>query len=365
MKVKELINYPSVNYNTAMQTFYSKKALIYLEGNLRSLCGTALEREGYDSEVVVADSPEAVVKAAEEGILLSFIRSQLLSMIERNGIPGCIVIAFPSRYGIAKEKDPDGSLLMKAILLACIMIGLEHHLADARFHLLILSKGDDRVRQLNDKPEKLLALLNVEKEDLKFRIDNFINDKALLARNFLFKTIDSDRMYTDPYTAVKGFLQQIDARFRLEKKVTVLSNPLISTKNDAPANVLYLAGDKLWMNGSFFDSVEEAEGLDVSKFHITGSLTTKNIKSVLEIIKNAIKDGISNDRFSPDKEIVITLGEKCVIDATAATAFAQLMVTDLARFKKKKILVSSMNDGIMRKSTGYTMIREYVRVDQY
>lgn len=365
MKVKELINYPPVNYNTAMQTFYSKKTLIYLEGNLRSLCGTALERAGYDSGETMADSQQAIVKAADEGILLSFIRSQILSMIERNGIPGCIVIAFPSRYGISKEKDPDGALLMKAILLSCLIIGLEHEMSDARFHFLIVTKGDDRVRTLNDNPEKLLALLKVEKENLKFRIDNYMKDKALLARNFLFKTVDSDRMYADPTSTVKGFLQQIDARFRLEKKITVLSNPLISTKNDAPASVYFLTADKVWFDGSFFDSVEETKDLDPSKFHITGSLTTKNIKSVMEIIKSAIKDGIGNERFTLDKEIVITLGEKCIIDATAATAFAQLMVTDLARFKKKKIIVSSANDGIMRKSTGYTMIREFVRVERY
>jgi hypothetical protein len=348
-----------------MQAFYSKKALVYLEGNLKSLCRTALEREGYDSEEVMADSRDAVLKASQEGILLSFIRSQILSMIEREGIPGCIVIAFPSRFGIPKEKDPDGSLLMKAILLSCVIIGLQHNMSEGRFHFLVLTKGDDRVRLLNESPEKLLALLKIDNENIKLRIDNLINDKALLARNFLFKTIDSDRMYTDPYTAVKGFLQQIDARFRLEKKVSVLSNPLISTKNDAPASVVYISAEGIWMDGNFYDSLEEAQGLEATQFHIIGSLTTKNIKSVIEIIKNAIKEGIGSDLFSQDREIVITLGERCTIDATAATAFAQLMVTDLARFKKKKILVSTVNDGMMRKSTGFTMIREFVRVDRY
>jgi hypothetical protein len=348
-----------------MDIIYSKKALLYLEGNLRTLCETAFVSEGFDAEEGMADSVDAICKAGEEGVLPSYIRSQLMSLIDHKGIPGCFVLAYPSRLGISKEKDPNGALLIKALLMSCLLIGFDKKYTDIRFHFLLATKGEDRIRSLNEEPEQLLSLINVEKSDFKNKLDALRKDKVLFARQFLVKAIDADRIYADPHLIVKGFLMQIDARFKLDKKITNKVSPAISTKNEMPAHVVFVSEQSVWVDGMSVDSYGLAEGLEKGRFHIVGSLNTHNLREVMELVKKGIREGIGDISFPADDEIIITVGDSCTIDATAATGFAQLMVTDLSRYKKKKIIVSSVNDGIMRRSHGYMMIREYVRVERY
>jgi hypothetical protein len=348
-----------------MDIIYSKKALLYLEGNLRTLCETAFLREGFDAKEGVADSIEAISKAGEEGVLTSYIRSQLISLIERKGMPSCFVLAYPARLGISKEKDPNGSLLIKALLLSCLLVSFDPRYDDVRFHFLIATKGEERIKSLSEEPEQLLSLIHIEKPELKKKLDVLRKDKALFARQFFFKAVDADRIYADPHLIVKGFLMQIDARLKLEKKVPAKPAQVIATKNEEPAHVIFITDKAVWVDGVSVNSYSPAEGLAKGRFHIVGSLSTNNLKDAIALLKKGIREGVCGITFPPDEEITLTVGDRCTIDATAATAFAQLMITDLARYKKKKIVVNSVNEGMIRRSHGYMMIREYIRLEQY
>jgi hypothetical protein len=349
-----------------MESIYIKKALLFLGGDLRKLCSDAFTENDCEVGEGILDSIEAVTRAADEGVLASFIRAQLVSLIERRGMPLCFVLVFPSRMGISKEKDPDGTLIARALFLAFITIGMDQKFSSSRFHLLVIIKGEAHAKIIENHPEKLLQALKLSNEKMKARIDNLVSDKSTFAKSFLVKVVDSDLFTAQSKLMVKGFLSQINARFNLETKVSSIAPPKISTKNDAPVNLVFIDGSGvIYLDGAVVEDFPDARGLEQNQFHVLGSLTTKNLKDLLNRIKQGVSAGFNDVTFGIDDEIVITIGTRCTIDATAATGLAQLLVSELARYKKKKVIVSSVNDGIMRRSHGYSMIREFIRVDVY
>jgi hypothetical protein len=349
-----------------MLPIYIKKTLLFIDGDFRKICSDAFAANDFEVGEGILDTVDAVTSAADEGVLASFIRAQLVSLIERRGVPLCFVLAFPSRMGIAKDKDPDGTLVARSLFLAFISIGMDQKYTSARFHLLVIVNGEDRARIIENTPSKLLSSLKISNEKINARIENLVNDKAAFAQSFLVKAVDSDTFAAHPVLMVKGFISQINARFKLETRITSSSPPKISTKNDAPAHLIFILENGVkYLNGNIVDSISEAEGLEPNRFHLLGSLTTKNLKDVMNLIKQGVTGGFRDVKFAADDEIVICLGTNCMIDATAATGFAQLLVSELARYKKKKVLASSVNDGILRRSHGYSMIREFIRVEHY
>lgn len=352
-----------------MLDIYSTKVFLYLpDGSLRTQITTALglcriEAEQSPSRI---STFEALRKEAPLAKGLSFYPQEFFSFVQRTGVPYCIVMNFLSDLSLAKETDPDRMLLLKNIMLSFITLSLKGHYAQVRAHImLVVGRAEAALADEYEKePSLFLKGLVTGNEQIDARIEMLRKDKAAFARLFLIRFQKGEDLIKSPELMVKGFITQIQTRYTLEQKLKSYAAPAISTQNEAPARVVYRCGSAVYIDGEE-DSSGEYAAIGEGQFHILGSLTTRNLRDVTDRVKNAVTGGICGKKFHQDDEIVVTLLADCMIDATAATGLAQLFVSGLARYKKKKIIVSSVNDGILRKSQGYGMIKEFIRIDMY
>jgi hypothetical protein len=349
---------------------YSKKVLLYLpDGSLRTQISEVISSHFLSPE----QSPtristfEALRKETPLAKGLSFFHQDFFALSQEFGVPYFIVINLSTDLSLPKETDPDRLLLLKTIILTFVKLSLNQQYAEARAHLLIVVDRADAARAEEFERDYTLLFKGLETGNDQFdaRIDLLKKDKAAFSRLFLVRFQKSEELFKSTEMMIKGFISQIETRATLEKKLKSLSVPVISTKNDAPALVLFNDGSSLFIDGKPSVPAEEYAALETGRFHILGSLTTRNLKDVTERIKTSVQTGIGRKKFNVDDDIIITMQKDCQIDATAATGLAQLFVSGLARYKKKRIIVSTVNDGILRKSQGYGLIKEFVRVDSY
>ena len=349
-----------------MADIYSKQALIFADGKIRSLAGDVFRRNGFMVGTGIVDTPDALRRSLMDGVLVSYLRAQIISLIERKGFPYCLILEMPYRHPLQTQKDPDGYALAKSLILSLVVIGMEQRYSEGRMNILVITGDNDRFVSIDKNPETLLSIVDPQNEQIKMRIDNLMRDRLVFSRQFLIKAVKEADFIRDPALMTGGFLAQITARSNLEKKIAPLSAPTVSMKNEADAKVVvFPGGGKCWINGEITDIPDELAGLREDAIHVIGALHTKNLKDVTNRIRALVTEGAGARKFSVNDEIVITMSSRCTIDATAATGFAQLLVTELSRYKKKKMIVSRVNDGVLRKSQGFMMIREYVRVDAY
>lgn len=349
-----------------MADIYSKQALLFADGKIRSLAGDAFRKSGFTVGAGIVDTPDALRRSLLDGVLVSYLRAQIISLIERKGFPYCYVLEMPYRHPLQMQKDPDGLALAKSLILSLVVIGMEQRYSEGRMNILVITGDNDRFSSIDKTPESLLSAVDPQNDQIKLRIDNLMSDRIVFSRQFLVKAVKESDFIRDPVLMTGGFLSQISARSNLEKKIAPLSAPAVSTKNAADAKVIILIGrNKCWINGDITDTPDELSGLREDAIHVIGAVHTKNLKDVTNRIRDLVTKGAGERKFTVSDEIVITMSRLCTIDATAATGFAQLLVTELSRYKKKKVIVSRVNDGVLRKSQGFMMIREYVRVDAY
>jgi hypothetical protein len=349
-----------------MGDFYSKQALIFADGNIRSLAGDVFRKHGFIVGAGIVDTPDALRRSLMDGVLVSYLRAQIISLIERKGYPYCFTVELPFKHPLQVQKDPDGCTLARSLLLSLLVIGMEQKYSEGRANLLVVSNEAERIRAIDSAPESILSIVDPQNEQIRLRLDNFMKDRILFSRKFLVKAVSSEIFVRDPSLMISGFLSQITARTNLEKKITPLSSPAVSMKNEASAKVLFfIDGEKCWIDGEIVRIPDDMVDLRKDAIHVIGAVHTKNLKEVTNRIRMLVTGGAGEHKFPAANEIVIMMGSGCTIDATAAMGFAQLLNSELSKYKKKKVIVSRVNDAVLRKSPGFMMIREYVRVDAY
>ena len=354
-----------------MISVYSKKALLLIpDGSARSQLQSALASSGYSAEqpTVKVGTFESLRREAPLAKGLSFFQQSFISYVQRDGVPYCIVINLNTDLSLPKETDPDRLLLLREIMLSFITLNMMPQYSDLRAHLMIVVGRADQARadECERNPSFLLKGMTSQNEQINARIELLRNDNAAFSRLFLIRYQKAEDLVKNAELMVKGFIAQIATRYTLEKKLKAYNAPAISVKDIAPVSVVYKINEKdIFIDGVKAEIKEEHTSLKVAQFHVIGSLTTQNIKKAIEMIRVSVVEGIGEKKYALDDEIVITLLDDCRIDATAATGLAQLFITGLPRYKKKKLIVNTVNDGMLRKSQGYGMIREFIRVDSY
>ena len=99
----------------------------------------------------------------------------------------------------------------------------------------------------------------------------------------------------------------------------------------------------------------------VNEFYVIGNWDKGNHGGVINTIRTAVSDGINNNKFDTSDEIKINIGNRCIIDSTIASSIFHLFEKDLKNFSNKKIYVNFKNAVIFQNSTGFNMIRKYIR----
>ena len=352
-----------------MLDIYSNKAFLYLpDGSLRTQIESALSLVKIRVESSTKISLfEALRVEAPLAKGLSFFQHDFFAYVQRTGVPSCIVIQLVSDLSLPKEIDPEKLLHLHTLMLSFVRLSMNPQFAAVRANIMIVVGRADASR--SDAYERDHSLffkgMATGNEQLDARIEMLRKDKAAFARLFLIRFQKVEDLIKSSELMIKGFYVQIQTRQTLENKLKAYASPVISTQNEAPARLIYrIDAQTVYVDGEAGSSEEYAQ-LASGQFHIVGSLTTRNLRDVMDRIKTQVLAGVAAKKFIPDDEIVVTMLAECTIDATAATGLAQLYVSGLARFKKKKIIVSTVNDGILRKSQGYGMIKEFIRIDVY
>ena len=91
---------------------------------------------------------------------------------------------------------------------------------------------------------------------------------------------------------------------------------------------------------------------------------TSELGSSVSILSTKDLKVIATLKFDADTPIVINMQEGCVTDASTAASLAQTLVHDLGGFVNIRVSVSGENRKILEKSTGYNLLREYLRFAQ-
>ena len=105
---------------------------------------------------------------------------------------------------------------------------------------------------------------------------------------------------------------------------------------------------------------KEYENLSLNEFYIIGAWNNKNQLELSEIIKNAVLNGIGNIKFQNSNKIILNLGEQCSIDSVIISAIYNLFMKDFVSYKNKKIKTSSKNKLLLKRSTGYNLIKKFL-----
>lgn len=343
-----------------MNERYSKKVILLVDGTLKDSLAAGFSSHGFSCGNSVLESFDALQKASERDVLASFVRAQIVSIIEREGMPYAFVLTFPS-IKFASKEDNKGDFLLRVLFLVLLVVGMSQKYQDLRSNILIIAENEISYKKIAYEPASFISNIKAENDQIANRIKMLSEDNAAFSRLYFVRAMRRAEIIRDAALMVNGFIYQIDARSKLEKKIPVYTGGAISTKDDSASTVYYRAGNDVWINGEKA-SAENYSELRERAFVIKGSIHTKNIRNVITIIKKGIEGSIEGTDFPINDEIVIVIGEQCSIDKTVAAAFAQLFITELARYKTKKIIVSSVNDVIIRSSQGYSMIREFMRL---
>jgi hypothetical protein len=352
-----------------MLDIYSNKAFLYLpDGSLRTQIESALSsvKVNVESSTKIA-AFEALRVEAPLSKGLSFFQPDFFAYVQRVGVPSCMVIQMVSDLSLPKEIDPEKLLHLNTLMLSFVRLSMNQQYAAVRANIMIVVGRADSARAEAYERDHSLFFKGMQtgNEQLDARIEMLKKDKAAFSRLFLIRFQKIEDLIKSSELMIKGFYIQIQTRQTLENKLKAYASPVISTQNEAPARVIYrIDAGTVYVDGEA-GSADEYAALEAGQFHIVGALTTRNLRDVMDRIKTLVLTGAAGKKFVPDDEIVVTMLADCAIDATAATGLAQLFVSGLARFKKKKIIVSTVNDGILRKSQGYGMIKEFIRIDAY
>ena len=351
-----------------MPVYNSKKVILLTENHILSgiLPGIFLSH-GLETETSPELSDPAVLRShiADEGNT-SFLRKSLINFIRREGIPPVIALDLRMQSGLDEADDPESLKLARTLVASCVLLSRANGFENFRAHLLLLADSTDPLtNEFEQNPGFLLKGMTTTDESLNSYIRELLSDDKLFHSLFFIWILRMDRERDDIVRETDIFLKGVLARIkftRQEKSVPEQSS--MHNGGDKPATVLLSLAD-----GSVFaDGIEQAGGgneygkLRPDVITLTGLWNHRTQKAVAEKILHLVTKGIpGKKKMRQDEEIRILADERCVMDGSTAVSAAGLLVRELAQYKKIRLIVNEENAAILRKSQGYSMIREFIR----
>lgn len=296
----------------------------------------------------------------------AFIRTDLFRFIREEGAPFAVVIDYTAALG-ADLGDTDGRKLLRTFLVSYIILSRGRGLESLRANFLLLGTPQNigEIARIEQNPLSVLEMLTTRDSIVNSFIQDLRADRKRFMGNFLIRGLNTDMPGGDIVDTVGRFVQSVNDRARLASSEAA---PAVGTSREGPAaRLLYRIDERrVWVDGEILgvDSGPEYVVLRAGEFYLDGYYTNRNLREVDGKLKNAIGRGIATLKFDADTPIVINMQEGCVTDASTAASLAQTLVHDLGGFVNIRVSVSGENRKILEKSTGYNLLREYLRFAQ-
>jgi biopolymer transport protein ExbD len=304
-----------------------------------------------------------------------FIRKAFMRLINDKGPPALILLDYRIDLGSDSISDPGHRKLLRTFFISYIILlqKVEFNDISANFILFTDSDDDKEARALENDPLKILDILTTTNEDINNLIKNIRLNPGQFNRMFQVRIVTVDRVQDDlektvasllspPATESTGSAHRASAEEIKQKEPQIAAKP---AENAPPtAMIAYLTSDKkAYINNRQVDIEKNKflKSLIPRQFYILGRCDNKNQYDVAGIIRQAIKNGFDKISFSQEDEIVINITDNCTIDSTVISLLTGLFTQDLAKFKRKTVNVNYKNAAILEKSTGYIIIKKYIR----
>ncbi|HPV97366.1 MAG: hypothetical protein QM472_08970 [Spirochaetota bacterium] len=349
-----------------MDSLRTSRKVLLISDNKRASVGVrgALARAGLEVESRYLNlfSIPMIKKILARTGNTAFIRTGLFRFIREEGAPFAVVMDYAAGLG-ADLGDADGRKLLRTFLISYVILSRGRGFESLRANFLLLgtSRNMEEIERIERDP--LLALDMIATGDAI--VNSFVQDlradrQGFLGR-FLIRGLNAESPGGHIADIVGRFVQSVNDRARLAPAAVIGSAP----SNEGPAaRLLYRIDERrVWADGdiSDVDSAPEYSALRMGEFYLEGYYTNRNLKEVGDKLKNAIGRGIATLKFDTDTPIVINMQDRCVTDAGTAASLAQILARDLAGYAGIRVSVSEENRRILEKSTGYNLLREYLR----
>ncbi len=348
--------------------YFAKKSIVLLENPqmsdfVKSIAGK-IQLES-DSDFQYLSSFKAIKERINETKNAAFLRTELFNFISKFGYPSVIILDLKSNLNLDKELDSDNMKIFKTFLISYIVFSMSVEFSDIKGNFYIIHESNDPILEKlklmpfnildhlhthNELVNKAIAALKINNKDFTKLFNIHYFDKALLNSNF-----EKSLMTFNTSFQMKQDMNQQN----IKKNLSSLSN-----KEQPPANAIFrINNDKMYIDGTLYENYDdEYKAFPEKMVVIEGAWTSRTLRAVTENIIKTVKIALKESYVKKDGELSLLIGDSAEIDGSVASYLAQIILGDLKIFSKVKVFTNHKNDNILRASTGYSMIREYVKI---
>ena len=293
------------------------------------------------------------------------IRTELFKFIREVGIPHSIVIDYEIDLKLDAALDPDRKKMLRTLLISHIILsrGKGFELLRGNFLILADDRNYESLKNYESMPIRILDLLATKNDVVNKFIQELRADPVLFNRIFFFKVVNVNASPDVFQEEMNGFLDKVEER--IKQGVFIKGSSQASVINDSAdaANIVFRVDqENVYVDGEEKKLVEapDYENIPINEINVIGSWTNRNKMEVGKKLNVMILNLENRGLINSGNRLVLTVGEKCVIDGSTASSLAQLLIQDLKNYVNIKLKVSDRSIKILENSKGFSMIREYI-----
>ncbi|MDA3899627.1 MAG: hypothetical protein PF637_03800 [Spirochaetes bacterium] len=346
---------------------YSKRALFFsndkrVELQLRK----ALQAIDVD---LVKDIPNLSSLATIKTVIKSvkgagFMRAELFNFIQKHGYPYLVIMDLRLDLGLDNRDDPGKLKLLKTFLISYIIFSMGRGFDKLHLNLVLVYSSDDEatVEGLSEDPSRLLSLLHTKNEEVNALISRMKSTPELFNKIFSISFVPRQGIETSLEDTIVALKSTIAARNNLTDERVKKSLGAVENSEKSAAEVYFVNGKHWFANGHVCETPPERYAqAESGNLFIEGYWTAHTAKEVSQRIVRSVSAAAKEPDTSDNQQLTIHLQEKCIIDGTIASILAGLILQHLSRnFSHVSVRVSRYNEPILKKSQGFSMIKEYL-----
>lgn len=299
---------------------------------------------------------------------LSFLKKDILSVIQQEGYPFIIVMDMKIYSGL--DTDHDNVKVIKTLLLSYIIIMQSEQYKNISCNVLILMSKDEyeHFKITHKQPQNFLSILKTNDERLNNIIHEYTVNSDKYKKNFNILLTDAEQEPSLIKSEFILFTNMIKAKEKLRNKL-VQEKPVSQSapKIDAahPADLVLRSGKICFKNGDAPCEYDDGLNLDEKEIYILGNFTSYTRLDVIDRLLRLIRTGFGNEiNFKKGDPLVICIPDRSVIDSTTPITLAQLLSKELLEYKNIRIKTSAEHFKTMQQSKGFSMIQRNIIIHE-
>ncbi|HDP81130.1 MAG TPA: hypothetical protein ENN21_09860 [Spirochaetes bacterium] len=295
----------------------------------------------------------------------AFMRSDFSRYIREVGNPFLIIIDGHIDLGSEGGMPPDPLKLLRTYMISYIILSRGRGFERLRGNFILLNTAQRMpgMERLEQNPPLLLETLLTRDGVVNSFINELMSDIPRYRRLFLLRSLNADLPAGEVVDLTGKIIKSIHERDKSGDTPAGTAAPgSPMNREDFPAaRVVYRIDEaRVYVDGEILElsAVEDLPGgLAVGEFYVLGHWTSKTLLEVGKKFTGAVVRGIATVKFDPSQEIIVNIGDNCVVDGATASSLAQILLKDLSAYRNIRLRTAESNRKIFENSTGFSMIR--------